>query len=252
MFKDNEYTTQYYEIINIAHLSGDMYSSRYLAKKNLGYVERHHIIPKSIGGSDDKSNTVWLTAYEHLKCHLLLTEMCENEGHRRKMLLAATRMMNKQDSRREREKLLPLSITEDDIKWLAKIREESAKAHSEYMKVKHNGKNNPFYGKKHSDESNKKRGLWTSENNPMYDSEVVKKMSGDNHYSTKEEHKGKHSGKNNGRYNPIKYTWQNINTGETVISTRLEMIQRDKTLKSNISQVIKGNTSHAKGWRIIT
>lgn len=30
-----------------------------------GYVEEHHIIPRSLGGSDDKSNLVKLTAKEH-------------------------------------------------------------------------------------------------------------------------------------------------------------------------------------------
>lgn len=251
MFKNNDYSNEYYEIIRIAKQRGEKYSSRYLAKKHLGYVESHHIIPRSLGGKNDKDNRVWLTAYEHLKCHLLLTEMCENEGDKRKMLLAATRMMNKQDSKRERERTLPSCITDDDIKWISKIREESAKSHSEYMKIKHSGMNNPFYGKTHSKESNEKRSLWTTKNNPMYDSEIVKKMSGENHYSKKTEHKGKHAGQNNGRYCSSVYVWENINTGETLKSTRLEMIQRDPSLKSNISQVIKGKSRHVKGWRVV-
>ena len=40
-----------------------------------GYTERHHIIPKSAGGSDDKDNLVRLSAREHFVCHLLLTKM---------------------------------------------------------------------------------------------------------------------------------------------------------------------------------
>ena len=40
-----------------------------------GYVEEHHIIPRSLGGTDDKSNLVKLTAKEHFICHLLLTKM---------------------------------------------------------------------------------------------------------------------------------------------------------------------------------
>jgi hypothetical protein len=76
-------------------------------------------------------------------------------------------------------------------------------------------------------------------------------LSGDNHYSKKEEHRGKHSGSKNGRYDSTVYSWENIYTGETKSATRLEMTQMDPRLKSNISQVIKGNTSHAKGWRII-
>ena len=37
-----------------------------------GYVENHHIIPKCLGGSNDTSNLVKLTAREHLIAHLLL------------------------------------------------------------------------------------------------------------------------------------------------------------------------------------
>jgi len=37
-----------------------------------GYKEIHHILPKSLGGSNDKSNLVELTAREHFLVHLLL------------------------------------------------------------------------------------------------------------------------------------------------------------------------------------
>jgi hypothetical protein len=37
-----------------------------------GYYERHHIIPKCIGGSNKKDNLVNLTAREHFICHWLL------------------------------------------------------------------------------------------------------------------------------------------------------------------------------------
>ena len=37
-----------------------------------GYVEKHHILPKSLGGSDNKDNLVRLTGREHFVAHLLL------------------------------------------------------------------------------------------------------------------------------------------------------------------------------------
>ena len=40
-----------------------------------GYVERHHIIPHCMGGVDDKSNIVALTAREHFLAHLLLAKI---------------------------------------------------------------------------------------------------------------------------------------------------------------------------------
>ena len=39
------------------------------------YKEQHHIIPSCMGGSDDRSNLVWLTAPEHYVAHLLLVKM---------------------------------------------------------------------------------------------------------------------------------------------------------------------------------
>jgi hypothetical protein len=40
-----------------------------------GYKEKHHIIPKCLGGSNNKSNLVKLTAREHFLCHCLLVEI---------------------------------------------------------------------------------------------------------------------------------------------------------------------------------
>ena len=39
------------------------------------YTEKHHIIPKCIGGTDDSSNLVVLTAREHFIAHQLLAMM---------------------------------------------------------------------------------------------------------------------------------------------------------------------------------
>jgi hypothetical protein len=40
-----------------------------------GYKERHHIVPKCMGGNDSKSNLVYLTAREHFIAHWLLVEI---------------------------------------------------------------------------------------------------------------------------------------------------------------------------------
>jgi len=44
------------------------------------YVERHHIIPRCLGGSDEPYNIAYVTPEEHFICHLLLVKL--NPNHR--------------------------------------------------------------------------------------------------------------------------------------------------------------------------
>lgn len=75
-FIDNKYTRWYYHIISIA-------------KQNPATVfEKHHIIPKSLGGDNDSSNIVKLSFKQHFICHKLLTKMLLEPNDRRKMVYA--------------------------------------------------------------------------------------------------------------------------------------------------------------------
>jgi len=82
MFIYNKYSRWYYQIIDSA-LSQDR---KKIKSENL--YERHHIIPKSLGGSDKSDNLVLLTYREHFICHWLLTKMVEDRESKRKMLYA--------------------------------------------------------------------------------------------------------------------------------------------------------------------
>lgn len=62
-------------------------------KSNDVYYERHHILPKSLGGSDRKSNLVLLTAKEHYICHLLLVKIFRFDEKKRKTAMKAVLMM---------------------------------------------------------------------------------------------------------------------------------------------------------------
>lgn len=64
MYLQNKYTRWYYNIVNNAQAR--------LA--NTTYIEKHHIVPKSLGGNNLKNNIVSLTAREHYICHVLLTK----------------------------------------------------------------------------------------------------------------------------------------------------------------------------------
>ena len=57
------------------------------------YCEKHHIIPRSLGGLDNKNNIVSLTAKEHYIAHLLLSKMFKyNEEKEIKMKFALIMM----------------------------------------------------------------------------------------------------------------------------------------------------------------
>lgn len=61
------------------------------------YKERHHIIPKCLGGSNSKENLVELTAKEHYICHSIL---CEIYPENKKLKHALWCMVNKINSPR--------------------------------------------------------------------------------------------------------------------------------------------------------
>lgn len=87
MFKDNKYTKHYMLFIEKA-------KSRILPKET--YTEKHHIIPRSMGGNNKKENLVELTAREHFICHWLLIKMT-TATHRNKMLHALMFMSGKNE-----------------------------------------------------------------------------------------------------------------------------------------------------------
>jgi hypothetical protein len=83
MFLSNKYSKYYYNIVARA-------KSRTLAHGT--YVEKHHVIPRSLGGSNEPENIVKLTAKEHLICHRLLIRMTTGI-QKSKMAFAAWRMV---------------------------------------------------------------------------------------------------------------------------------------------------------------
>ncbi len=130
MYLQNKYTTWYYSIINRAE-------NRTLT----GYKERHHIIPKSLGGADTKDNLVNLTAKEHYICHGLLCKMTEGRA-RSKMTLALLKMcVVSKTHKNERVKLSGIRYEQ--------IRQAAGKANS--------GVNSPTYGRKRPPEEEARR-----------------------------------------------------------------------------------------------
>jgi len=130
MFLENKYRYFYYSIINKA-------LSR---KTSTGYVEKHHIVPRSLGGDDTDENLVSLTAREHFVCHWLLTKMVEDKDTY-KMFNALNMMMFVENKWHERYKVNSRTFERLKIQI------------SEQKSIKFSGEGNAMYGKKHTKEA---------------------------------------------------------------------------------------------------
>jgi len=86
-----DYNKHYYNLISRA-------KSRVLD----GYVEKHHIIPKCLGGTDDISNLVILTPEEHYIAHQLLVKIYPNND---KLVYAAVMMCVKSPTHHRNNKM---------------------------------------------------------------------------------------------------------------------------------------------------
>ena len=199
-----------------------------------GYVERHHIVPKSEGGTDNDDNIVALTAREHYICHLLLAKIYNDY----KMWHAVNLMSRLNVKVKINSRLYEM------------VRINSARTHSEFMK----GKPSWNKGKQMSEEQ--KRKLSDATKKAMADpilrkylsdikkgkpswnkgkkmSEEQKRKLSDANKGKKmsEEAKKKISIKNKGKNNPMfgKSSWPD--DPKKYEARRLKMIQSQKCLK---------------------
>ena len=113
----NKYSKTYYSLIEKA--------KQRCWKKAKGR-ERHHIIPQSLGGTDEKDNLVYITPREHFICHWLLIKMTEGD-ERGKMLYALQGM-------KAENKFQNRYHTKITARVYEKYRLEHAENHSKNMK----------------------------------------------------------------------------------------------------------------------
>lgn len=160
------------------------------------YHERHHIIPKCMGGGNEEENLIDLFAKEHFIAHqLLVKENPDNNGLIYAWSLMAWAKRDYQDR---------YMITPEEYETAKIALSESRK-----------GAKNPFYGKKHTEETRKRISeLVGGENHPNYGKpmsdetkkKISKKNSGENapnfgkHFT--EEHKQKLAKSKIGNLNP--------------------------------------------------
>lgn len=108
----------------------------------IGYFEKHHIIPKSLGGSDDSNNIVKLSAREHFICHYLLAKMYPYESSEWFKMNHALMIMKSSSNRHDRY-------------VNSRLYEALRTNFSKVMKKAQSGENNAQYGSRwvYSDEA---------------------------------------------------------------------------------------------------
>jgi len=103
--------------------------------------ERHHIRPRSMGGTDDRENIAFITPREHFICHWLLIKMTTGEDHYK--MLNALRMMRAENPGQKRYK----------TKITARVYESLKVEYSQLQSERIRGEKNPMWGKTHTEEA---------------------------------------------------------------------------------------------------
>jgi len=98
-----------------------------LNRKLKGYKENHHIIPRSIGGSNEPENMVYLTAKEHYLAHHLLHKIYPENRY---IELA--------------HRIMVMGYRQECLKFSAREFERQRKKFSDFMKSDKNPNNRPI------------------------------------------------------------------------------------------------------------
>jgi hypothetical protein len=206
MFLGNKYTATYFRLLTQCCAFGRQKLCR--SDINFIYYENHHIIPKSLGGSDKKENLVLLSPREHFICHWLLLKMVVGEDQYQKMLHAFSGMYN----------------------W----KEKRNLSSRQYQIIK-----NSVANRKQSDESNRKRSLKLKGRpstrkgktliefyeNPLLAGEIGKKISSSNKGKKKpgtSTYMKSRTGERNNRFGRT-YMWITDGKNDKLMETLLEM-----------------------------
>ena len=102
----------------------------------IGYTEKHHVLPRSLGGDNSKSNLIQLSAQDHYFAHELLAKI-----HGGKMWAALFLMSNSASNSAKGAKVNRINFEKAKIKY------------SKYQQIRMTGKGNHFYGRTHSKET---------------------------------------------------------------------------------------------------
>ena len=265
---ENKYSRWYEQIVVRAQ-------SRILA--NDVYTERHHIIPKSIGGSNSKVNISVLTAREHFICHWLLIKFTTGQP-RLKMGAALSMMHRTKNDQMNRYKSVNFSRTYETVKILhsefasdrnagrtystearAKMSEAQKKSYRETwtpeMKAKRNAAVAEANRKRvYTDEmrANRSNGLKGIKRSAEYCEMLSKRWKGKKRAPLSEERKQEISKQTTGANNPRAKTWEIISPDGVLYTTTGNLKELCSTLPISIDSIktlAGGKKSQIKGWQ---
>lgn len=121
------------------------------------YYERHHIVPRCLGGVDDEENLIDLYAREHFIAHKLLAE--ENPDNK-KLIMAWHIMANVKNTYQQRYQVTPEEYEESRTAYIKTMIGKNNPAKSEEVRKKKSeaikGEKNHNYGKPRSESTRKK------------------------------------------------------------------------------------------------
>lgn len=121
------------------------------------YTERHHIVPKCMGGENNDENLVKMPVRYHIMAHIILVEVYPDIPGLR---YAIIRFLNGEHGHVQSNRKMTIE-KHFSTRLIAKLREDSLKNIS--------GENHPSYGKPRTEEFKRLMShKFSGENNPMY------------------------------------------------------------------------------------
>jgi hypothetical protein len=239
------------------------------------YTEKHHIVPRSAGGSDSPDNLARLTAREHFICHWLLVKM--TTGKFRAKMVYALRMM----------RVTPKGQPRYNTKFTSRVyeyyKDEFIKAHTERVtgwKYTDEQKTNMSIAQKkayknldpefiarrnaavaeanrtrvYTDEmrTNRSNGLKGIKRSPEYCEMLSKRWKGKKRGPLSAERKKQISEQNSGANNPRSKTWEITAPDGTVYISKGNIKELCKSLPisaDSIKVLAHGKKAEIKGWK---
>jgi hypothetical protein len=183
------------------------------------YTESHHIVPRSLGGSDEVDNLVELTAKEHFVCHWLLVKMTTGQEHHK--MLNALRMMRAEKQGQQRY----------NTKITARVYESIKQEYAELQSKQFTGTGNGMFGKHHTQEAKDK----ISQKNlgkkltPEQHARLVANTTGKKKPPLTDEHKAKLSMLREGEGNGM---WGKTHSAETKAKQRAKAVGRKQSAET--------------------